>query len=233
MSTISKATVVSIKEYGPEVREYILQLEKNHYFETGSFLLLTLEQRTDYTRWPAESRCFSIASQHNDLSTIRLIIRKVGYYTGLIFSQLNPGSQCTVKYAFGDFLLPFFDKQPPICCIAAGTGIAPILGFCENLKTEGRNHQLHVFYSFKNEDEYIGKEILKKSVPAAQLHLFCTRQDLNGTINRRLSPEDIFEYLGDDLNRTHFYICGDESFTKSLKNKLLQKSCHNIYTDEW
>ena len=155
MSTISKAKVLSIREYGSDVREYIFQLEKNHYFEAGSFLLLTLEKKEDYSRWPSESRNFSIASQYNEEGTLKLIIRKVGYYTGRIFDELKVGSECVVKYAFGDFLLPFFDKSAKICCIAGGTGIAPILGFCEQLKKEKRENNLHVYYSFKNEDELI------------------------------------------------------------------------------
>ena len=137
MGTISKATVLSIKEYGSEIREYTLKLMKNHYFEPGSFLQLTLEEKEDYTRWP-ESRNFSIASAFNEDGTIKLIIQKVGVYTARIFNELHEGDSCTVKYAFGDFLLPFFDKNSTICCIAGGTGIAPILSFCEQLKKENK-----------------------------------------------------------------------------------------------
>ena len=107
MGTISKATVLSIKEHGKEIREYSLKLEKNHYFEPGSFLQLALEEKEDYTRWP-DSRNFSIASAFNEQGKVKLIIRKVGEYTTRIFTELTVGGHCTVKYAFGDFLLPFF-----------------------------------------------------------------------------------------------------------------------------
>lgn len=233
MSTISKATVISIEGHGSDIREYALMLDKNHYFEAGSFLLLTLEQKTDYSRWPSESRCFSIASQHNEQGIIRLIIRKVGCYTSRIFEELAVGATCTVKYAFGDFLLPFFDPQPTICCIAAGTGVAPILGFCEQLKREKRNQKLHVFYSFKNETEYIGKNILEESVPDVQLHLFSTRENMHKTLNRRIKPEDITSAMGKDLENTHYYICGNEEFTRTFRQALAAKACENIYTDEW
>ena len=231
MGTISKATVIAIREYGTEIREYSLKLEKNHYFEPGSFLQLTLEVKDDYTRWP-ESRNFSIASAFNDNGTVKLIIRKVGMYTTRIFNELSVGKSCTVKYAFGDFLMPFFDKNAPICCIAGGTGIAPILSFCEQLKRDGKSDRLHVYYSFKNEEEKQGIEILKSIVPKDQLHLFCTRQEISELPKRRITWNDI-ETSKIDLLQSHFYICGGESFTSYFATNLKIGGVDNIYTDEW
>lgn len=231
MGTISKATVLSIKEHGNEIREYILKLEKNHYFEPGSFLQLTLEEKEDYTRWP-DSRNFSIASAFKEDGTIKLIIQKVGVYTNRIFNELHVGDSCTVKYAFGDFLMPFFDKVSTICCIAGGTGIAPILSFCEQLKKESKSERMHVFYSFKSEEEKQGVEILQSIVPKGQLHLFCTRQEISGLPKRRIAWDDI-ESSKIDLSKSHFYICGGESFTTFFATNLKNGGADNIYTDEW
>ena len=231
MGTISKAKVLSIKEHGSEIKEFSLQLEKNHYFEAGSFLQLTLEDKEDYTRWP-DCRNFSIASAFNDEGTIKLIIRKVGVYTERIFNELSVGAQCTVKYAFGDFLLPFFDKNSEICCIAGGTGIAPILSFCEQMKREKQLDRLHVYYSFKNEEEMQGMDVLTSLVPKGQLHLFSTRQEIEGITNRRISFDDI-EKSGVDLVQSHFYICGGELFTSYFAKHLTTAGADNIYTDEW
>ena len=231
MGTISKATVLSIVKHGTEIREYTLKLEKNHYFESGSFLQLTLEDKEDYTRWP-ESRNFSIASAFKEDGTIKLIIRKAGVYTSRIFDELLEGSICTVKYAFGDFLLPFFDKKAPVCCIAGGTGIAPILGFCEQLMSDDNTDRLHVFYSFKNKEEMQGVELLKSIVPEANLHLFCTRQEIADLPNRRIEWKDI--HTSDiDLTDSHFYICGGEKFTSYFVNNLKSVGAENLYTDEW
>jgi len=231
MGTISKGTVLSIIEHGSEIREYTLKLKKNHYFESGSFLQLTLEEKEDYTRWP-DSRNFSIASSFREDGTIKLIIQKVGIYTNRIFNELHVGDSCTVKYAFGDFLLPFFDKKSSICCIAGGTGIAPILSFCEELKKESKSERIHVFYSFKTEEEKQGIEILQSIVPADQLHLFCTRQEIKGFPKRRIARDDIVSSKI-DLSQSHFYICGGESFTSYFANNLKTVGVNNIYTDEW
>lgn len=231
MGTISKAKVLSIKEHGSEIKEFSLQLEKNHYFEAGSFLQLTLEEKEDYTRWP-ECRNFSIASAFNEEGVIKLIIRKVGVYTTRLFNELEVGSQCTVKYSFGDFLLPFFDKTADICCIAGGTGIAPILSFCEQLSRDNQLSRLHVFYSFKNVQEQQGVELLKSLVPQGQLHLFCTREDISGIPNRRIDFRDILD-SGIDFKTSYFYICGGETFTSYFSKNISTAGGENIYTDEW
>lgn len=230
MSTISKATVLAIKEYGFEVREYTLKLEKNYYFEAGSFLLLSLETREEISRWP-DSRNFSFASAYSDTGIIRLIIRKVGAYTNRIFNELSVGTECTVKYAFGDFLLPFMDKKSPICAIAGGTGIAPILSFAEQLKQDGQENRLHIFYSFKNKTELFGTDILP-FIPKENIHLFCTREEIDGTLHRRIQWNDVKE-IGFDFGKAHFYICGGEEFTKEFVKNLQAENAENIYTDEW
>ncbi|MDR1884356.1 MAG: FAD-dependent oxidoreductase [Prevotella sp.] len=231
MATISKATVCEIKEYGKDTREYALKLDRNNYFEPGSFLLLTLEEKDDYTKWP-ESRNFSIASIYGKDAMIRLVIRKTGAYTTRIFNELAVGKTCTVKYAFGDFLLPFYDAKSPVCCIAGGTGIAPVLSFAEELKKNGQESRLHVYYSFKNSEENIGVDVLKGIVPGSQLHLYSTREQLSGVNCRRIEKNDILD-SGLDFESSHFYICGSEAFTACFKELLLGEDVRNIYTDEW
>lgn len=232
MSIISKAQVLSIKGYGPDIREYTLKLDESHYFEAGTFLLLTLEHQESYSPWPVESRNFSMASAYSPEGTVKLVIRKVGFYTKRIFEELKVGSTCMVKYAFGDFLLPFFDKESPICCIAGGTGIAPILSFCEQLKRDGQAGRLHVFYSFKSREELIGGDVLTATVPASQLHLYCTRESCSEIKNCRISTSDIVGYT-DNWTHSHFYICGNESFVKTFRQFLEKAGCENIYSDEW
>lgn len=110
MATISKATVCEIKEYGQDIKEYILKLDKNNYFEPGSFLLLSLEEKEDYTKWP-DSRNFSIASVYNKDAEIRLIIRKVGEYTTRIFNELTLYKACVVKLHLVIFSYLFMIRQ--------------------------------------------------------------------------------------------------------------------------
>lgn len=228
---ISRATVISIKEYNSTIREYSLQLERNSYFEAGSFLQLSLDKDKDHVRW-SDSRNFSIASAYNKDGIIKLIIKKIGSYTSRIFEELLTGEACLVKYAFGDFLLPFYDNKGIICCIAGGTGIAPILSFCESLSQKQEESRLHIFYSFKNREECVGLDVLTASVRKEQLHLFCTGEQYEDVTNRRIDMRDICD-TQIDIYSSHFYICGKESFSKHFRIELSECGAKNIYSDEW
>jgi len=100
------------------------------------------------------------------------------------------------------------------------------------LKREGKTERLHVFYSFKNEEEQPGLEVLKSTVSESQLHLFSTRQKLANIENRRIIWRDI-DKSGIDLMQSHFYICGNETFTSNFVENLKALNSENIYTDEW
>ncbi len=232
MQIVTKAKIISIKEYSDDLREYLIAPEKYKRYDAGTFLQLTLDDVTASDYWP-ESRTFSVASSYNNKDKqIKLIIRKVGAYTTRIFNELAIGDSCMVKYAFGDFLLPFYDIKSSICCIAGGTGIAPILSFAEELKKIQQEKRLHVYYSFKNSEENMGINILKEIVPENQLHLYSTREKISGVNCRRIEKNDILN-SGLDFSLSHFYICGSENFTNYFKGVLLEEEASNIYTDEW
>lgn len=229
MATISTAEVIAIKEYNEEVREFTLKLEKSAYFDAGSFLQLTLEKEIG-NRWP-ESRNFSIASGYNKNGIVKLIIRKVGYYTSRIFEELSVGSFCTVKFSFGDFLLPFKKKNCSIICIAGGTGIAPILSFLEELKESNEQDRLKLVYVVKNSRELFGKNVID-SLPRNNIVLHSTREIIDGFEVGRPTMDSV-NSLNPDFNNDYFYVCGGETFTKQFKKDLLAAGAGNVFTDEW
>lgn len=230
MATISKATVVKVTPYGHNVREYILQLDKYNYFDPGTFVQLALVEPTN-NRWP-ESRNFSIASYSNADKTIRLVIRQIGSFTSRIFSELEHGSSCYLKYSFGDFLLPYFDQVSPIVCIAGGTGLAPFLSFAEYLAKEGDINRMHLFYSAKSKQELLCEKELKALLPKENLHLHLTRETNGQYLQGRIVPDEVVSKFRQTPN-AHFYICGGEEFTQLFKNKLVSNDFENVYTDEW
>ena len=229
MATISKAEVLAVKEYNDEVREFMLRLEKPTYFDAGSFLQLTLEKEIG-NRWP-ESRNFSIASGYNRDGIVKLIIRKVGYYTTRIFNELVVGASCTVKLSFGDFLLPFKKKDSSIFCVAGGTGVAPILSFIEELKVSNELERIKLIYSVKNSSELLGMDVISL-LPKHNLNLHSTREAIDDFINSRPSIDTVIKQ-NPDFKNDCFYICGGEEFTKLFKQDLLVLGAENVFTDEW
>ena len=231
MSIFSRATVVSIKDYGDNIKEFILKLDNYKRFEAGTFLQLTLNEVTASERWP-DSRPFSIASYYNDDKTMRLIIRKVGRYTTKIFDQLVVGATCTVKYAFGEFILPMFDKENEIVCIAGGTGISPFLSFIECLEKEEGLDRIKLFYSVRTPKDYIELDYIKNKVRKGNLFLYCTDEKVDWAENRRINIEDILKNTK-DKDRADFYICGSNEFIADFKKELKANDAKRINTDEW
>lgn len=229
MATISKAEVVSIREFGIDIREYVLKLETPAYFDAGSFLQLTLEKQIG-NRWP-ESRNFSIASSYRMDGFVKLIIRKVGQYTGRIFNELQVGTTCYVKLSFGDFLLPFKNRKSNIVCIAGGTGIAPMLSFIDELNASGEINRVKLLYSVKNSHEFIGNDTISTLDPE-NVSIHFTREEVKGYNQGRLTFDDV-KCQSIDIANDNFYVCGGEEFTKYFKNELQAAGAENVFTDEW
>lgn len=231
MHVVSQAKVISIKSYSDDLREYLILPEKYKRYDAGTFLQLTLENVSASDYWP-ESRTFSMASAYDKKNgLIKLIIRKSGVYTTRIFDELQEGEECTIKYAFGDMLLPQFDSINNIVCIAAGSGIAPFLSFVDELKLENQLDRLELFYTVRRKEDLISYDYLINTINQKNIHLFSTDEDSDVASNRLMNINDIVQ--GKNYKDKHYYICGSPEFITFFKDELLKKGIKNIYLDEW
>lgn len=230
MITISKAIVKEVIEHKDDLREYILLPEKYRAFRAGMFLQLTLDNVSASDYWP-ESRTFSIASSYDKLiPSFRLIIRRVGKYTSRIFNELQANSTCTLKYAFGDMMLPK-DENREIICVAGGSGIAPFLSFVDECKKLNKLGKLYILYSSKTQIEMLYKEKLSESL-GTNFKPFITRETVSCAQNRRISVDDVLS-LSRTLSNPCFYVCGSPDFITYFKNSLLSSGKTDVFTDEW
>ncbi len=232
MQIVTNAEVISIKEYSENLREYIIKPEKYRRFDAGTFLQLALENVTASDYWP-ESRTFSMASAYNIKNkTIKLIIRKMGKFTTNIFEKLQVGVTCTIKYAFGDMLLPQFDNSCEVVCIAAGSGIAPFLSFIEELESENQLNRLKLLYTVRKEEDFISYDYLINNIDKDNLKLFSTDLESKKALFRLMNINDILNTIK-DKNTAHFYICGAPEFIKFFRDELQKHNITNIHLDEW
>jgi len=231
MAVVTQAEVLSIIEHTAEIREYILKPDKYRRFEAGMFLQLSLEEVDSSDYWP-ESRTFSLASYYNKEKVITLIIKKVGQYTTRIFNEVHKGSKVTIKYAYGDFILPVFDQKNDIICLAGGTGITPYFSFIEALEEQNELERLKLLYSAKTYGDFIRLDYLKDKLNDDQLLLFTTQEENSKTINRRISKEDAISSTS-NYQDAHYYICGTTDFNLDFKEKLEVENLRNIYLDQW
>ncbi|MCP4179758.1 MAG: FAD-dependent oxidoreductase [bacterium] len=232
MITVTKATVKNIIEHKNDLKEYILESEKYRRYQPGMFLQLTLETVTASDIWP-ESRTFSICNAYNKSNKeFKLIIRNMGKYTNEIFTRLKIGSTCSIKYAFGDLLLPADSTDKSIICIAGGSGIAPFLSFIEDSEQKNAINDFYLFYSAKTIKELLHLEQIKNSLKSNQLYTHITQEKTDKHINRRIDIDDILSSVPNNLE-PYFYICGPPDFISHFKTCLSYKGFNNIHTDEW
>lgn len=228
MAITTSATIEKIVNISENIKEFTIKPEKITSYEPGQFLQFSLDNIDASTYW-SESRTFSIASYGRDY--IKLIIKKVGKYTKRIFEELKEGSKVTIKYAYGDFLLPF-DCDDGIVCIAGGTGISPILSFIDKLKEDDELDKIKLFYSARNKEELIDYDNICEILPKDNVYFYVTRQDTKDEriINRRIDVDDIKNNTNID---SYIYICGSNEFINYFKCNLEALGYENIILDEW
>ena len=223
---VSRARVVSIKEFSSNTREYILELEINFHHEPGQFLQLTLDNVDSSMIWP-DSRSFSIASYEMPNKQLRLIIKKEGNFTTKLFNYIKINNVLTVKLPYGNFLPPFDLSQT--LCLAGGTGIAPFLSFFEYFKSNNILKNLHLFHSTKFIAEAVDYSYLTNELHS-NYKLFLTSDKLHNFINNRISLEDITNEFS---KKTNIYICGNQKFNAYFKKNLIDLGYTNVNVEEW
>ncbi len=231
MAEVAKARVISVDQHGDDIRKYILQVDELNSFEAGQFLQLTLDDFNGSGNWP-ESRAFSIASYLNDDHTLTLVIKKVGPYTARIFSELSVDSYCTIKYPYGEFMLPMFDEETPVHCIAGGTGISPFLSFIGQLQSQNNTNRMFLHYSSKKECDFVNLDIILSSLPSSNVRLYCTKEEPKQMIHRRITIEDVITNVK-NIEEEYFYICGSTELITFMNKELMKAGAKNIVFEEW
>ena len=227
MAITTSAIVQKIIEHEGDIREFIILPEKKASYEPGQFLQLSLDEVDASACW-TKSRTFSIASYGKD--TLRLIIKKVGKYTTRIFEELREESKISIKYAYGDFLLPFDDEEE-VLCIAGGTGISPILSFIDFLEQEGNLERFKLFYSARTQKQLLDLEHLKELLKDNGQFYVTREQPEDESIKfGRIPLEDVIKKCTEDTN---IYICGSVDFIRYYKENLEKMGYENIVLDEW
>lgn len=222
---MSAAVVESVNEIMPNIREYILRVDKVKRYNPGSFVQLTLDQVSASEIWP-DSRTFSIASWDNE--KMRFIIKKSGEYTSRIFDEFKPGRLCTIKYPFGEMFDRTTIKERHLF-LAGGVGITPFLGLGKFFAMNDLKENVSLLYSVKTMRELIHFDELKE-IFGGRMSIHVTREMTHGWPNRRISINDVQKLADHDTN---VYICGSKEFNLDFSYLLNQYKYTKVRMDEW
>ncbi|MEW6528672.1 MAG: FAD-dependent oxidoreductase [Candidatus Micrarchaeota archaeon] len=181
------------------------------------------------------SRPYSIASSPHD-KKLRFVIKMVGGQFTLLLDKMRVGEKLGVVGPFGHFI---YQEERDVIFLAAGTGIAPILGILEYIAQEKKQGNFTLFYSNKKQEEIACAALLenfKRQNPHIKIIYTLTQQIPDGWTDElgRIDEKMIEKYV-DYANIAAVFICGPMKFAMSMKEIMVKLGTRNekIKIEAW
>lgn len=184
-------------------------------------------------------RCYSLASAPRPDGELVLLITRVedGLASSWIHDEISPGDRLDVDGPYGTFVGdPATDT--PVVCLAAGSGLAPIMSLADAALGRGFPHPVTLVFSARTESDDVAVGLMRwweQIHPNFKLVLTHTRNEpdadssgaLKGRITERLAE------LCPDLAGTSVFIAGSPEFVDDCEAvaKSLGASDDLIYTE--
>jgi len=198
-------------------------------FWPGQYISLSDTSRT------VTPRSYSIANAPRSDGEIVLQITRVpeGKTSHWVHDELHPGSMVNVSGPYGTFIGdPGTDG--PVLCLAAGTGLAPIMSLADAALRRGFKLPVHLIFSARTEAEIYCRGLMSlwnvrhrrfKFIPTL------TREEKEGLQHGRIP--DILGDLYPDLSRHAIYIAGSPEFVDACIGAVKAQGAdsRNIHTE--
>lgn len=189
-------------------------------FWPGQYITLKNEKAPQ-----AGERCYSVANIPNREGDLLLFITKVegGQTSAWIHDELNEGDTLKVNGPYGTFI---GDPQAktPVLCLAAGSGLAPILSLTSGaLFRGGFSYPATVLFSAQNKKELfeVGYfKYLSQKFRNFKFDYTLTREENPNGLQGRIP--DLLAQHYPNLGNTSLYIAGPDEFVNDCKEKCLE-----------
>ena len=231
------ATVSRLVDHAPGLRSIYLRTARPvPAFKAGQFLHLALDPYNPASHWP-ESRCFSIASPHDQTDSLLITISQVGPFTERLL-RLNVGDEVWIKLPYGDFVVSL-DQGGVAVLIAGGTGITPFVSLLDSAPTAAV--PVRVLYGARSADLLIYRTTLERAAerwPDLSWRPFIEDGPLeHGATRGRVSAEAALAAASaaGDVSRALFYVSGPPGMLRSIQADLLATGVppDRIRIDAW
>jgi CDP-4-dehydro-6-deoxyglucose reductase len=214
----SRITEIRLRPVGDHLR-----------FWPGQYITITDTERK------IPERAYSIANAPRNDGELKLQITKVpdGNTSNWVHESLEAGSMVNISGPFGTFIGdPSTDG--PVLCLAAGTGLTPILALTDAALRRGFKQPVHLLFSARTEQEIYDKGLMAywnvkhrrfKFIPTL------TRETKEGLLHGHIP-----ELLGvqyPDLSKHSIYIAGSPAFVESCSAAALKCGANqnNIHSE--
>lgn len=165
-----------------------------------------------------ERRSYSICSSKEEPLSIAVKAVKDGKVSNWVNDVLRPGDHLWVSSPEGNFKLE--DQHMNIVCIAAGSGITPILSMIKTMESKKGASRLLFGNRYCNNIMFQEKI---QGLNSVKTTLFLSGEDKNDFRSGRINKDNLTEIIKEDLDLLKadaFFICGPEEMIKEAKNTL-------------
>jgi toluene monooxygenase electron transfer component len=206
------AVLTERDEIGPAIFRLVFTLDQPVAFHEGQHAVIEL---SDGMR-----RCYSM-SNHPGSTHVEFIMKRYSGRRGSeAVSALTPGQPVHLEMPYGDMWIR--ESDCPICLVAGGTGIAPILGMLRRLAADRTSRPVRVVYGANIIDELVCWQDLAElaaELPDAELiGALTTAHDgwsgVQGLVTHALEP------MLAGLGEAEFYIAGPPVMTNAVTGLL-------------
>jgi ring-1,2-phenylacetyl-CoA epoxidase subunit PaaE len=177
-------------------------------------------------------RSYSLCSSplHNEW---RIAVKKVdgGLFSMFANHTLKAGDEIELMPPSGHFVLPHTDTAKNYICIAAGSGITPVLSIIKTGLINEPQSNFTLIYGNRTRQSIIFKEEIEalknKYIDRLQVIYIFSREHTEAPLNEgridEAKCELLFKHVA-SLYADAFFICGPEAMIFSIKDWLISKS---------
>lgn len=206
------AVLTGRDEIGPDIFRLTLTLDRVVPFYEGQHAIVELG---DGLR-----RCYSMSNRPGTRDIEFIMKRYRGRVGSEAVSALATGDHVCIEMPYGDMWIR--DGSVPVCLVAGGTGVAPILGMLRRLAADGDSRPVRVVYGANVHDELVCWEDLAALVGRlADAELFGALitghpgwTGVEGLVTHALEP------MLASLTGADFYVAGPPVMTNAVTGML-------------
>ena len=219
MINMVKAMIREITQETPDVKRFILELDKNMTFKAGQFVMLKID--TERFEKLIPTRAYSIANAPNNKFEIKILAKIIpNSHFSKYLGQMEAMEEIEVLGPYGRFTLSEKDNVKHVTLIGAGTGVAPLVGIMEYALQ--KKIETHVVYCDKGEEHLINIKQFDELTNQKKItsSILTTRDKKSERIQTHVTPD----FLEEDLPRRDslFFVCGPPEFVNNVINYLTQ-----------
>lgn len=177
------------------------------------------------------ARAYSIANAPRPDGELTLYVARAerGVTSQWLHDRLNVGDNLKVSGAYGTFIGdPSADT--PVLCLAAGTGLAPILSLAEAALRRGYRKPVTLLFSARGRADVYGQGLMawwRTKHRNFDYKVTLTRESAEGYLSGRL--DRVLPSLLPDLSRHSVFVAGSPEFVESCLGTIVRLGAR----DEW